>query len=162
MNKIYELFTIEDLMRRAEILIKGGLNDFAKSKAWNDLVEGDEDISLLAYTALQGEARRPGTVPLELLESLSGKISSDRLSSNCIPNLWGDSVEYIEEVEALLDQDTDLAQLVAYSYVRKLTTKPKVTPANIEETCRQIAEGIETFKQLIDGGENHENVQTVA
>lgn len=162
-NKVYELFTTDDLMHRAEILIAGGLNDFAKSKAWNDLVNGERDISLLAYTALQVEVRQPGTVPRELLESLSGKISGDRLSSRCISHIEGESIEYIEEIEALLEQDSDLAQLVAFDCVRKLAGKSGMTLVDVENTRQQIVEGIETFESLIQkGGEDHENLQTVA
>lgn len=49
-----------------------------------DLVAEEQDITLLAYTALQVEARRPGTIPQELLASLSGKVSTNKLSTNCV------------------------------------------------------------------------------
>jgi len=153
-NRIYELFTTDDLMRKAEILLREDLGEFAASKAWTDLINDHQDITLLAYTALQVEARRPDTVPQELLEGLSGKISASGLSSDCIPNLRGESVEYIEEVEALLDQETDLAKLVAYNRVSKLAEKERMTAADIEETQRLIEHDIETFRKLIeDGGE---------
>jgi len=57
-NRIYELFTTRDLMRKAEILLQIAPGEFAASKAWTDLVNGENDITLLAYTALQVEARR--------------------------------------------------------------------------------------------------------
>jgi len=151
-NRIYELFTTDDLMRKAEILLKEDLGEFAASKAWTDLINDHQDITLLAYTALQVEARRPGTVPQELLEGLSGKISASGLSSDCIPNLRGESVEYIEEVEALLEQNTDLGKLVAYNRVSKLAEKERMTPEDIQETARLIEQDIETFRKLIDNG----------
>jgi len=153
-NRIYEVFTTDDLMRKAEILLKEDLGEFAASKAWTDLINDHQDITLLAYTALQVEARRPGTVPQELLEGLSGKISASQLASDCIPNLKGESIEYIEEVESLLEQDTDLGKLVAYKRVGKLAEKERISGADIEETARLIEQDIETFKKLIeDGGE---------
>jgi len=60
---IYELFTTKNLMRKAEILLKEDLGDLAESKAWNDMMESEDDITLVAYTALQIEARKPGTIP---------------------------------------------------------------------------------------------------
>jgi hypothetical protein len=153
-NRIYELFTSDDLMRKAEILLKEDLGEFAASKAWTDLIDDHQDITLLAYTALQVEARRPGTVPQELLENLSCNISASRLSSDCIPNLRGESVEYIEEVEALLEQDADLGKLVAYNRVSKLAERDRITTADIKEAQLLIEQDIETFKKLIeDGGE---------
>jgi len=151
-NRIYELFTTDDLMRKAEILLKEDLGEFAASKAWTDLIDDHQDITLLAYTALQVEARRPGTVPQELLEGLSGKISGSRLSSDCVPHLRGESVEYIEEVEALLKRETDLGKLVAYNRVSKLAEKETITVGDIEETQRLIEQDIETFKKLIEKG----------
>jgi hypothetical protein len=151
-NKIYELFTTDDPMRKAEILLKEDLGEFAKSKAWTDMINGDGDITLLAYTALQVEARRPGTIPQELLESLSKKISSERLSSDHIPDLEGDSIEYIDEVEALLEWDSDLGRLMAYHRVTKLVKIKGITIDDVKETRRLIEQDIKTFANLIENG----------
>ena len=169
-NRIYELFTTGDLMRKAEILLSDNLGEFVHSKAWADLVNDGRDITLLAYTALQVEARRPGTVPKELLESLSSKISPDMLSSGCLSALNDESVEYIEEVEALLDHETDLGRLVAYNRVLKLAGKDRINPPEIENARKLIDQDLATFRKLIEnvpsiaikGGENYGNVQTVA
>ncbi len=169
-NRIYELFTTGELMRKAEILLTDDLGEFVHSKAWTDLVNDDRDMTLLAYTALQVEARRPGTVPKELLESLSRKITPELLSSACLPALEGESVEYIEEVEGLLERKTDLGRLVAYNRVRKLALSERIAPANIDATHNLIEQDLETFKRLIEdsghaktkGGEDHGNLQAVA
>lgn len=63
----------------------------------------------------------------------------------------GDSVEYIEEVEGLLEQETDLGRLVAFSRVSKLARNPNIQPADIESTHRLIEQDITTFEQLIEG-----------
>ena len=169
-NRIYELFTSGDLMRKAEILLTDNLGEFVHAKAWTDMVNDGRDMTLLAYTAMQVEARRPGTVPKELLESISTKISPDMLSSGCLPALNGDSVEYIEEVEALLDHETDLGRLVAYNRVLKLAKKDRINPSEIDNARRLIDQDLATFTKLIEnnspvtrkGGENHGNVQIVA
>lgn len=151
-NLIYELFTTSELMRKAEILLKENLGDFVNSKAWTDLINGANDISLLAYVAIQVEAHRAGTVPKELLESLSKKINGTSLSSECIASLKDDSIEYIDEIEALLKRNSDLELLISYNRVSKLVKQDKIIPAEIDFARVQIEQDIETFKKLIRNG----------
>jgi hypothetical protein len=151
-NLIYELFTTKDLMRKAEILITDNLSEFVSSKAWTDMINSGEDITLLAYTALQVEARRPGTIPQELLENLSHKISGSKLSTDCLSSLNDDSIEYIEEIEALLDLKSDLEQIIAYNRVEELTSKEKIVMEDVEETKSLIEQDITTFENLITNG----------
>jgi AAA domain (dynein-related subfamily) len=154
-NLIYELFSSQDLMRRAELLLTEDLGEMALSKAWTDLMAEDRDITLLAYTALQVEARRPGTVPQELLASLSGKVKSEDLGTGCIKRLQDDAVEYIEEVEELLRQDSDLSKLVAYQHVSQLIDSEGVDRERLAETARAIQEDIRKFEDLL-GGNNEQ------
>ncbi len=151
-NRIYELFTTDDVMRKAQILLKENLGEFAASRAWTDMVNGSDDITPLAYTALQVEARRPGTIPAELLENVSQKISGSRLSTACIPALRGESIEYIEKVEALLEHGSDLGRLMAFNRVSSLAANERITPADIEETRRLIHQDIAAFNALIEKG----------
>jgi hypothetical protein len=123
----------------------------ALSKAWTDLMTGDRDLTLLAYTALQVESRRPGTIPQELLASLSAKIEPGQLSAKCIGHLEGDAVEYIEEIEQLLVQETDLAKLVAYHRVARLVDTGNVNPRTIKAAGEAIREDIRIFETLLDG-----------
>jgi hypothetical protein len=123
----------------------------ALSKAWTDLMAEKQDLTLLAYTALQVEARRPGTVPQELLASLSEKIAPGQLSTKCIARLEGDAVEYIEEVEHLLSQDTDLARLVAYHRVSELVDAGNIKPRTIKAIGDAIREDIRIFEALLKG-----------
>jgi len=151
-NMVYELFTTPDPMRKAELLLTQPLGEMALSKAWTDLMAGDKDLTLLAYTALQVEARRPGTVPQELMASLSAKIAPGELSTRCISRLEGDAVEYIDEVEQLLDQDTDLARLVAYHRVSELVDTGNINPRTIRAIGDAIREDIRVFEALLAGG----------
>ena len=160
-NLVYELFTSPDLMRRAEILLTQSLGEMALSKAWTDLMAGDSDLTLLAYTALQVESRRPGTIPQELLASLVGKISPEKLGSKCVPPLMGDSVEYVGEVESLMRQDTDLGKLVAYQRVSELVEKGDINSETITQTREAIRKDILAFENLLGGkaGETTEPVR---
>ena len=149
-NQIYELFTTPDLMRRAGLLLTENLGEMALSKAWTDLMSEDRDITLLAYTALQVEARRPGTVPQELLASLAGKVSGEKLGTKCIGRLEDDAVEFIGEVEELLRRESDLEKLVAYQHVSDLIDAGSVTPESLERTRQTIEEDINIFEALLD------------
>jgi len=151
-NLIYELFTTDDLMRKAEILLKENLGDFVNSKAWTDLINQDNDISLLAYVAIQVEAQRPGIIPKELLESLSKKINGKNLSTECISSLKDDDIEYIDDIEALLIRQTDLEKLIAYNRVSKLAKQDRICPAEIDLTKMQIDHDIDIFHNLIKNG----------
>lgn len=152
-NTIYELFTAQNLMRKTEILLTANLGEFVNSKAWNDLINSEDDITLLAYTALQIEARRPGTIPKELLESLSRKIDGDKLTTGFIDPLNNESIEYIEDVESLLNQDSDLGKIVAYSHVSQLAKNPKIKPDDIAKTKSAIQQDILTFENLLKGSQ---------
>ena len=154
-NLIYELFTTPDLMRKAELLLTCNLGEFALSKAWTDLMAEERDITLLAYTALQVEARRPNTVPQELLASLSAKIVPENLSTKCITHLHDRDIEYVHEVERLLDQPSDLAKLVAYQRVKQLVTAGSINSRKVQDTERAIAEDIATFEAMLNGNAHH-------
>ena len=151
-NIIYELFTTDDLMRKARILLKENLGDFVNSKAWTDLINGENDISLLAYVAIQVEAHKAGTVPKELLESLSKKINGNNLSTDYIASLKDDSIEYIDEIEVLLNRQSDLELLIAFNRVSKLAKQEKIMAADIDFARIKIEQDIETFKKLIRNG----------
>ncbi len=149
-NMIYELFTTPDLMRKAELLLTQPLGELALSKSWTDLMAEERDLTLLAYTALQVDARRPGTVPQELLAALSGKIEPGQLSSKCIARLEGDAVEYVLEIEALLEQPTDLGKLVAFHHVSELVGAENINPHTIKVIGDAIRDDIHTFEALLD------------
>lgn len=149
-NLIYELFTTKDLMRKAEILLKEGLGELVESKAWDDMMKCDEDITVLAYVALQVEARKPGTIPREIIEALSKKISPQKLSTRSIPELRGESVEMIEEVEALLDRGTDLEKIIAYDRVRQLAETERITIQDIEKTQEKVETDLRKFSQILE------------
>ena len=152
-NSIYELLTTPDLMRKTELLLTQDLGELALSKAWTDLMAGEHDLTLLAYVALQVEARRPGTVPQELLAGLASAINPHSLSSESLPNLVDDQIEYVEEIESLLRQDTALAQLIAYRRVFELCEGDNINPRTVRETAAAIANDLNTFERLIENAD---------
>jgi hypothetical protein len=113
------------------------------------MMASGDDMSLLAYTALQVEARRPGTIPKEIIEALSRKVDPLKLTTKSIPKLKGESVEYIEKVEKLLERDSDLARLVAHDRVARLV-EDRVTRESIRQADEEIERDIETFEQLMN------------
>ena len=148
-DRVYELFTTRDLMRKAEILLREDLGELAHTKAWNDLIHGDREITTLAYLALQIEARRPGTVPGEMIDGLANMVDVGELSSRCIGVLRGESVEHVDQVERLLEnREDDLEKLVAISHVRRVA-EAGVTKAVLAEVTEAIERDIVKFRDLL-------------
>ena len=96
MDAIYELCTTKDLRRQVEILLTQDLGDLASCRGWQSLVVGERDVTLLAYIALQVEAQQPGRIPAEMLAGLSGRIAPGQLSSQALPPLEGEEIEYLD------------------------------------------------------------------
>lgn len=151
-ERIYELFTTDDLLRKTRLLITENLGEMAASKAWHDLLNNGHDVTLFAYTALQVEAHRPGTVPQELLESLSTHVNPETLGTGCLPQLQDANIELAATVEQLLKRETDMGKLLALQHVKKLSGRNAITEEDITETDRCIRHDIETFNQLIAEG----------
>ena len=146
---IYRLFTCADVLEKTRILLTENLSDLAKSKAWNDLAGGQQDISVLAYVALQVEAHRPGTVPVELLEKLAGRVGSSSLSSASVPLLKNESIEHLDEINRLLDQPTDLEQMIAFHRVRELAERDQITSESLQRVRRSIRADVQEFRKLL-------------
>ena len=149
---VYELFTTDDLLRKTEILITENLSELASSKAWNDILNLGENVTLFAYTALQVEAHLPGTIPQELLESLSARIDPTNLGPDCIPALKDRTIERVDDIETLLERDSDMEKLLAIQRVKLLATQETITPDDIAKTNRLIENDINTFEKLITEG----------
>jgi len=152
-NLIYELFTTGNMVRKAEILIKGGLDEMVRTKAWNDLVKSEMDITPLAYVAMQVEAKHPGTIPQEMIDHVGAKVSPFALSSACAGTLRGESIEHIEELEKLLVQPGDIETLLAIARVKEAASGGEVTPARIALVQEAIETDIRTFRQLMEVSE---------
>jgi len=136
-------------VRKAEILIKENLGEMPRTKAWNDLVKSETDLTALAYVALQVEARRPGTIPAEMIDHVGGRVSLGKLSSSCLGSLGGESNEYIDDLEKLLEQPGEIETLLAISRLRRVVDGP-VTPEIIEALREEIEKDIETFRALME------------
>jgi len=121
-----------------------------RTKAWNDLVKGGLDITSLAYVALQVEARRPGTIPSEMIDHVAGKVSLSELSSACLGSIEGESIEHIDKLEGLLDQPGDIETLLAIARVREATADGKTDPDRIAVVKKAIEKDIETFRELME------------
>jgi uncharacterized membrane protein YjjP (DUF1212 family) len=73
--------------------------------------------------------------------------------------LEDDAIEYIEDVERLLDRDTDLAKLVAYQRVSALVESGRVNRKTIRDAGRAIEEDLETFERLVAGSPEKDTVK---
>ena len=164
-ERVYELFTTSNPVRKAQILLSGDISEMAKTKAWNDLVGGDEDLTILAYVAMQVEAVRPGSIPSELIDALGKKISISELSTDCLGKVRGSSIEHIEQIEALLEQPDGLSSLVAISHVCEAIEREDLTPEALRDVEKAIQEDARIFRNLLEtekGGEKHEDSKVAA
>ena len=80
-----------DPIRKTDILLKKNVSEMARCKAWNDMMGSGEDITLFAYTALQVEARKPGTIPAEVIKALGKRLDGSRLCTSFIDKVRGES-----------------------------------------------------------------------
>jgi hypothetical protein len=117
------------------------------------MMNSKEDMTLLAYVALQVEARHQGIIPQELIEALGKKIDMNKLGSSCLPGLEGESIEYVEEIEKLLEQNTDLEKLVAINRTEGLLQKRGISHGDIDETRKLIHQDTERFKGFLSPNE---------
>lgn len=146
---VYELFTTTDPVRRVELLLTEDLGELARSKAWSDLVNREEDLTPLAYAALQIESRRSGAIPQELLVPLSSRIRPESLGAGGLRSLEGDAVEYVEELEDILAQSSELASLVAHQHVNALVNSGVINLENVQRTREIIRADVERLKALL-------------
>ena len=71
------------------------------------------------------------------------------LNTDSIPSLRGEAVELIEEVETLLNRDSDLERMVAYQRVRELAASELVTSEKIEVVRRRIESDASELRALL-------------
>ncbi len=159
---IYELFTTHDLIRKAQILLTEELGDLVHSKAWNDLADREENITLLAYTALQAETECPGIIPKELLDKLSRKIDSKDLSTESFKSLKDESIEWLDEIENLIQQRSGFERLIAIQRVKTLVMNGSVTQSDIEETKQRIEGDLRTYQILIQNARKASSTKEAA
>jgi len=84
-----------------------------------------------------------------MLEPLSRAVNSQRLSSSSLPNLKGESIEYLDEVENLVQGNTDLQLIISLNRARELLRKERILPEKIEITRERIEKDLETFNNLL-------------
>ena len=84
-----------------------------------------------------------------MIEALSRKVDPLKLTTKSIPKLKGESIEHIEEVEKLLDRDSDLARLIANSRIAHLV-EGRVTKESITQAEDEIERDIQRFEELMN------------
>lgn len=145
-NTIYELFTTPDILRKVEILLKSDLGEMIKTKAWNELIKNSEDITPLAYVAMQVEAKHPGTIPSEMIDHIGSRINFNNFTSDSISQLKDESIEHIDELEELLNQPDDLGKMVAIYDAKKITQEDDF---NMKKLIKTVKSDIETLNALM-------------
>ena len=154
MDAIYELCTTGDPRRQVEILLTQDLGDLASCRGWQSLVMGERDITLLAYLALQVEACRPGRIPAEMLAGLSGKIAPGMLSSQALPPLEGEDIEYLDEVEVLLaEAEDDLEKVFTLARLQQLLQGGGIRPEGLQAVGAGVQADLSWLQEMIGSAE---------
>ena len=103
-NLNYELMVSSDPIRKAEILINEDINKIAKNSAWTRILEETStDVSILCMLALNIEANNQGTIPQNVLDQMTKKVSNKSFRVTR-PTLIGQSIKYYDKVTNLIEQ----------------------------------------------------------
>ena len=86
-----------------------------------------------------------------MIDHVAGKVTLSELSSACLGNIEGESIEHIDRLEELLDQPGDIDTLLAIARLRRAVGEgKKITLARIEELAEAIQTDIRTFRGLME------------
>lgn len=140
---IYELFTTRDLLRKAKILFTEPIGEFAKAKAWNDVISSTDTVSksLIAYVALTIESCKPGTLPREFIKQMTDMINFDALTKISIKNISEDVYDFRDDIVKLFDEKNLLKK--AIMVVKFNQNNKQMTIASMTETKNNIEGEVE-------------------
>lgn len=140
---IYELFNTNDLMKKAKILFKENIGEFAKAKAWKEVLGSSDEKtrSLVAYVALTIESIKPGVLPREFIKQMSDIINIESLTKIKINNIDESVYNFREDLIKLFDEPNLLKRAIL---VVKFNDKNKsITVASLTKTKEEITEEVE-------------------
>jgi hypothetical protein len=156
LDVIYELFTTKDLLRKAKILFTEPIGEFAKAKAWKDVIESGDNVSksLIAYVALTIEACKPGTLPREFIKQMTDIINFELLTKISIKNIDESVYDFRSDILALFNEKNLLKKAIL---VVKFNEKNKVmTVASLSETKNNIESEVEKlYREFADASKQN-------
>ena len=152
-NKIYELFTTENVTTKARILLKENLGEFVHTKAWNDMISNsdDENIKLISMIALNMEAKKPGTVPKEMIDSIGAKIDIKDVEADTISDFTGDSINIGINVSSYINKMKGIRSAIAVSKLKRYMSKygSNFGESNFTDMKNEISEDIKVYEELM-------------
>jgi hypothetical protein len=155
-NKIYELFTVNDLVRKLEIIIenKNNLSDLIKYKIWNKLIDNDEDNSHMLYVAMVLETIDKNLIPIELIDPLSKQINLKNI--NEIDDYFTPIIDILSDA---LYKTNNLELLISKYHVLKFMESKSVNREEAKQIEEKIQYDLKRINNLFDliKGENLNN-----
>lgn len=81
LEDVYKLLVSPSIYEKVEILLTKDLNDLTTVSAWSAVCMNDSfDMSILAMVALQVEINNPGTIPANVIDQLTSRMSAQTTS----------------------------------------------------------------------------------
>ena len=157
---IYELFTTRDILRKAKILFTEPVGEFAKAKAWNEIITSGDAVSksLIAYVALTIESCKPNTLPREFIKQMTDIINFDALTQIKINNIDESVYSFRDDIIKLFDEKNLLKKAIL---VVKFNEQNKhMTVASITETKNNIEGEVEKLYGELTGASRQDNAKT--
>lgn len=144
---IYELFNTNDIMRKAKILFSENIGEFAKARAWKEILDnGDiKTKSLIAYVAMTIESIKPGVLPREFIKQMSEIIDFDALTKISINNIDESVYNFADDIKKMFSEQNLLKKAIL---VVKFNDKNKaMTVKSLESTKQTIDSEVEELYQ---------------
>ena len=140
-NLNYELMVSSDPIRKAEILVNEDIAKIAKNAAWTRIMEETSaDVSILCMLALNIEAANQGTIPQNILDQMTKKITNKSFLVTK-PTLIGQSIKYYDKVASLMDQaENKIEKIVICNEINK----------KLDELQRNLLFDDKDFELIVD------------
>lgn len=138
---VYKLLVSPCIYEKVEILLTSDLNDLTQVSAWSEVCNNTSfDMSILAMVALQIEVQHPGTIPANVIDQLTKRMSSQAYafvnamgSGVTSVNVGSDYPARAQEVIEVFENAADpIENMIIESISKEHFSKPNTSTANVD------------------------------
>jgi hypothetical protein len=148
---IYKLFTCQNVLETLKILIKEDLSDLAKTKAWGDISKM-HDGGIVALASLEVEAKRPGTIPAELIAALANNVTNELFTADQMKNFELQGMNWGPDVVNLISKESGINRCIAISVIRAAMAQVsgELSQQAVDQIRLDIDKHKKTVKELLE------------
>jgi len=145
--KMYtELLTTQDPFRCLEMLLSEDISEVVKNSAWQRFLSMRHfNGYVIGFISMQIEAAKPGTIPPNAMDGIVGLMDRSAPVPREI-DLPPSMVDFRDQVQEMLDQDSIWGQLIAANAVNE--TIDRISSSNMQKTDGIQTELTNTAKSL--------------